>query len=400
MSKPQKANGRERYRILFITPWYPNFEATDGMFVQELARAVQSYHDVIVLHHVGKNSKLRGLTHIEQDRAFTKESGITVYRFWYREMPIPHTSYLFFGFWSLYQAFRSISKNHGRPELIHVHVYAFGALAILLGKIFNIPIIITEHSTSVLQHHLTPMQKRLARFAFTNANFVLPVSESLQRAIHVYGKNINSHVVPNVVNPEIFYPAAPCPNCSSIKKHELLFVGSLGKFHKKGIPYLLQALHRLQHRDDWHMTIVGDGISKQDYEQLSIELKLAKRVSFLGTKSQQDVAELMRNCAFFVLPSRVETFGVVLIEALSSGKPVIATLIDGPREFVTEEVGLLVAPEDEIRLAEVIDKMLDSYQNYEPDNLSAYVKERFGPETVADQVNQVYTQVLTPYIQR
>lgn len=362
------------------------------MFVQEFARAAQLYNDVTVLHHAGKRSDIKGMWAIKQetDRSLTK--GIPTYRFWYRRSPIPDTSFLLFGFWSLLQAFRSIRGRGFIPDILHVHVYAFGALAVILGKYFGVPVAITAHSSTVAKNQLNRRQQLLARIAFNGADVVLPVSDMLRQAIRQNGCKGRLQVLPNVVDTNIFYPR----HCdySEQRLKQILFVGSLESSHKKGIPYLLEALTELkQERADWHLHIIGDGDAKAWYEMAVDDFKLCSSVTFHGFKSKLEVAKSMGRCDFFVLPSVIETFSVVLIEALASGKPVVATTSGGPDEFITQEVGILVPPKNVEALRNAINYMLDHYVDYSPTKLADYVNQRFSHKVVGSMLNEVYRQL-------
>jgi L-malate glycosyltransferase len=103
----------------------------------------------------------------------------------------------------------------------------------------------------------------------------------------------------------------------------------------------------------------------------------------------------MRNCDFFVQPSLQETFGVVYIEAMACGKPVIATNAGGPEEIVSDETGILVPPEDVEALKEAINYMLDNHANYCSEKIAAYARERFSYETVGKLLDKVYESVLS-----
>jgi glycosyltransferase involved in cell wall biosynthesis len=378
-----------RLTVLFITPWYPTKEIPAGMFVQEFARAVHLYNDVVVLHHAGKRKDLKKVWHVEPENDSSITKGIPTYRFWYRESPVPQTSFMFFGLWSLLQAFRYIVRQGYLPDIIHVHVYAFGALAIFLKKLYAIPVVITEHSSSILQKNLNLRQKFLAQFAFQRADAVLPVSQSLRQAVENYGVNKYCQVVPNVVDTQLFKPDQLIPPKEKTK--QVLFVGRLDSCQKKGILYLLRALAQLrQKRNDWQLDIVGDGAARPKYEQMAEDLGIYRKVAFHGHKFKDDVAQFMRQCDFFVLPSLTETFSVVLIEALSCGKPVITTYSGGPEEFVTKDVGLLVEPGDTLALMQAIDHMLDHYTEYSPEQLANYVRQRFSYEIVGRILDNVY----------
>jgi glycosyltransferase involved in cell wall biosynthesis len=102
----------------------------------------------------------------------------------------------------------------------------------------------------------------------------------------------------------------------------------------------------------------------------------------------------MRKSALLVLPSRAESFGAVLVEALACGTPVVATRCGGPEDIVSDEVGTLVPPEDENALAEGIGRILQRRGMYNPERLRTYALERFSWERVANDTVNVYQQAL------
>ena len=97
----------------------------------------------------------------------------------------------------------------------------------------------------------------------------------------------------------------------------------------------------------------------------------------------------------FVLPSLFETFAAVAAEALASGTPVLATRCGGPEEFITDEVGMLVAPGDEEALYRGLDHMLNNLERYSPEYIQHYAHERFSAERVGEQLHATYLACLT-----
>ena len=232
----------------------------------------------------------------------------------------------------------------------------------------------------------------MAWLAFRQAKLVLPVSFALQKAIERYGIRAHFRVVPNAVDTALFFPPANRPHDHNSKR--MLFVGLLDSDHKKGVTFLLQALAQLrQQRDDWRLDLVGDGPARGEYERLAVDLRLSDKVTFHGLKSHQEVAGFMRQMDFFVLPSLVETFSVVTAEALATGMPVVATRSGGPEEFVTEEVGMLVAPGDVEALAVALHEMLDRFQDYRSETICNYARERYSHEVVGRMLHDVYLEV-------
>ncbi|MFA5131342.1 MAG: glycosyltransferase family 4 protein [Patescibacteria group bacterium] len=130
-------------------------------------------------------------------------------------------------------------------------------------------------------------------------------------------------------------------------KLNLLFVGGLDSAHYfKGVSVLLNALVVVSDRR-WHLRIVGDGNLRADYEALSRKLKLNGQIEFAGNLSETDLIRSFQNADLFILPSinSNEAFGLVLIEALACGVPVIASNLPGVRSvFSDHEQGLLIEP--------------------------------------------------------
>src|SRR5690606_9435676 len=106
-------------------------------------------------------------------------------------------------------------------------------------------------------------------------------------------------------------------------------------------------------------------------------------VTFLGKLSRGEVRMALSNCNAFVLPSRFETFGVVLVEALAMGVPVIATRCGGPEDIVTENTGVLVPVDDRQALAEALESVLLSPDKWDRDTIREDCRARFGAAAIS-----------------
>ena len=211
----------------------------------------------------------------------------------------------------------------------------------------------------------------------------------MQEAIQGYGIRSRFQIIPNVVDTHLFR-SDPTPNMKSPVKR-LLVVSLLDSNHKKGIPYLLHALARVRSkRDDWYLDIVGDGPARIEYERLVEELGLAEKVIFHGIRSKREVAEFMRKADLFVSPSLVETFSVVVAEALATGIPVLTTRSGGPEEFVTDNVGMLIPPGSVEALYTGLNYMLDNLPLYSHYFISQYASKLFSPERVGMSLHTIY----------
>ena len=380
-----EVSDKKRLKTLFIAGWYPTKKnPVSGVFIREHAKAVSLYNDVVVLYSGRIDYSTKNDYRIEDN----VEDGIRTLRLHYRKSLIPKTTY-FIHLWSVFKGFRKLMHEGWKPDIIHAHVFSAGVPAVILGKIYKIPVVITEHYTKIATHSLKLIEKIKVRFAMNRANFILPVSRDLKQALQEH-YNIKSKfiVVPNVVNTDMFYPLKSFHRQNNKKR--MLSVCILSP--RKGIDYLLKSLYQLkQKRQDFNLDIVGDGPNRKEYEELTKKLDLDKIVKFYGR--QLEIVSFMRNCDFFVLPSLYENFGVVYIEAMACGKPVIATNAGGPREIVNEDVGIMVPPKDVKALKGAIEYMLDNYQSYSPEKIAQFARERFGYESVGQRLDEIYKEV-------
>ena len=374
------------HKILFLPSWYPSKEdPTNGIFIKEHAKAVSLHNEVVVLYNEGHDKNLKKIWHIISDK---KENGIRTIRIKDKKSLIPKISYFFY-LWSIKQAFKKLLGQGWKPDIIHAHIYIAGVLAVLLGKKYKIPVIISEHFSWFPRHKLSSFDRIRAGFAMKRAKIILPVSKNLKEAIESYGIKNKFKIVPNVVNFQIFYP---CLYHSRENKKKILFVGVLRPV--KGVPYLLQSLSQLkQKRQDFVLDIIGDGPNENEYKELVQKLAISNFVRFHGLKPKEEIAKFMRNCDFFVSSSLWENLPCVLIEAMASGLPIVASKVGGVPEIINKKVGVLTPPKDVDELAKAIDYMLDHYKDYSPQRISEHAKSKFSYETVGKTLDQIYREI-------
>jgi glycosyltransferase involved in cell wall biosynthesis len=119
-----------------------------------------------------------------------------------------------------------------------------------------------------------------------------------------------------------------------------LFVGDI-RTPRRNLDSILKALVKVP---ELHLVVIGS-IQGSPYPRLAAQLAVQKRVHFLGYR--QDVSEVMKACDFFVFPSRYETFGLVVLEAMAAGLPVVTASTTGAAELVTSESGIVLSDPDD-----------------------------------------------------
>lgn len=189
------------------------------------------------------------------------------------------------------------------------------------------------------------------------------VNSGAVRQRFAWGSDDRVRCIHNGVDTERFAPRAASPECRAamgLADRDRVVV-SVGRFVAyKGYEELLHAAALLHQRDAGiHWILVGDGELRPDMMRQSKELGLDRHVHFTGW--QADIREVLALADLFVLPSRGEHFGRVLIEAMAMGKAVVATDAGGVPEIVRHgETGWLVKPGQPERLAEAVGELLDN----------------------------------------
>lgn len=140
------------------------------------------------------------------------------------------------------------------------------------------------------------------------------------------------------------------------------FILAVGRLvQNKGFDDLILSLKELKEEySDVHLVIAGAGPALVELEALTTRHQLSERVHFVGRQNRGSITNLFNKCMFFVLPSHVEPFGIVCIESMRAGKPVVAANTGGPPEFINNELnGLLYAPRNVNSLAAALNRLCE-----------------------------------------
>ena len=129
-------------------------------------------------------------------------------------------------------------------------------------------------------------------------------------------------------------------------------------------------------------------------QELISELKLGNNVVMMGQMTRDKIAEILSASDCFVLPSKLETFGVVYIEAMACGLPIIATKCGGPDSFVNEDNGVLIPVDDEGALISAFREMAANIDRYNKKEIASMASDNFSPEVIANKLINIYTTLL------
>ncbi len=365
---------KRRLRILIVPQWYPSErDPVGGIFIADQARAAALHHDVTVLVPGRPDAQPSGH---QDDGVQTlallrpgRDSG---------NQPLARLR-------QIDSAIRHLVKNDARPDVIHAHTFSAGALSVLIGLRWRLPVIVSEHHTDLIEHLVVGWNERVARFAYSRAGLVCPVSEPLARSITELEPRARCDVVENVVEVDRFAMARPhTPRTSQ----RLLTVAGLVR--QKGLPFLLDALRELVREfPDATLDIVGDGPDRETLQSLASDLP----VTFSGARTRNEVAARMHAADALVMPSLVETFGIAAVEGLAASLPVIVTDAFPVADLIAENGGIVVPTADADALRHAMAAILTDRPILGP-HVSGELRARFGPDAIGARWDSVYRRVI------
>jgi glycosyltransferase involved in cell wall biosynthesis len=201
-------------------------------------------------------------------------------------------------------------------------------------------------------------------------------------------------VMPNMVNRQFL--ECPLPTKSGTQPFCFLNVATLDT--KKRQENLIAAFAtEFRNDDSVQLVIAGDGPERQNLQELAQRSGVSDRIHFLGKLTRMGVLNAMSHASAFVLSSRYETFGVVLIESLALGVPVIATRCGGPESIVQEGDGVLVPVDDVPALAAAMRQLYQSHEEYDAEGIRERCRARFSEQVVSSMLMDRYNRVLSDH---
>ncbi len=394
-------------RLLILPSWYP---PRGGYFFREhsLALAAEGL-DVTVMATIQTSMRKHGLINyiIGKDipRTNTDITNIPgsfseVFRP-YRTIPFLNKANAFGWIRNAITMTETWIRKNGTPDLIQAHssIWA-GVAAARIKNRHGIPYVLTEHrsrfvnNTTEAQKMFLPWHDPLLQEAFANASRIVTVSRSLQNKIlSITGKDIQQGIsaIPNMVDTKFFNPSLkPIPD----KPFTFFCLAHLEPV--KGIDTLIDAMKLLTHdkMTPCHLFIGGHGSQRQALEEQTARLGLQQRITFCGALSRDEVKQHLHHAHAFVLPSRFEAFGVVFIEAMACGLPVIAARSGGPESFISDDYGIIVDPNQPSQLAEAMRHMTQHYNGYDRNAIWTNTINKYSPKAIATKYVRLYHQIL------
>ena len=377
----------------FFTPY-------GGEFCLEQSRALASLgHDVTIIANVQLSIKRSLIRYLFNDtsRKVVLTDRVKIIRNEMRGMPLAvrHN----FKQWvkTVEKMFADYVKMYGKPDIIHAHCAKWaGFTADILSRKYNVPFVITEHLPSMILreelgedgkgHWQTPLLKQ----TYMNADIVIPVAEELVDDISVYfGKDYKWKSISNVIDTD-FYSYKQ----RDFSRRPFRFCCLAMYIPRKGYDVLFDAFDRLSKRcKDVELHIAGRYTDDKKCLDDRSKMLFGQNVFLYGELDKHLVRRLIHRCDCLVLASRSEAQPLVLLEAMSTGIPFIATECTPKSERINK--GCHIVPIDDAEA--LAEKMFEVCSNYDYDgkSLRQDIVNLASPEAVGKKLESLFKDIIT-----
>ncbi|MFC2021451.1 glycosyltransferase family 4 protein [Chloroflexota bacterium] len=388
-------------KIAFITFEYPPFvHGGAGVYADNLTRELAKLgHEIHVI-----------TTRVAGSDKESNVDGLFIHRLRFINKPFLSTaSFWFF----LRKEFPAIVRQVGGFDIVHGN----GVSDFSLGQkeVSSVRVSTVHHLSQTtikalkmgLLHRIRNIRGEVGIVPFMQpiyirrADRIIAVSQfTRQNIIDIFGiSESKTEVIHHGVHPgDFIHPEesmANLRNTLGIKSLPMiLFVGRLSP--RKGTDVLLKAMPHVLREMEVKLVLAGSG-NQQDYQQLARTLGISDKLSFLGRVPGDTLRLLYSSCDLFVLPSRLEGLGIVILEAMAAGKPIVATNVGGIPELIESgQNGILVEADEEEKLASAIIKVLsdNSLARAIGENNKKEARECYSWEVAARKTESLYNDLV------
>jgi len=379
--------------ILIIPSWYPNsYNKLNGIFFKEQAEALAKTDNkvgVLAITQVTIQDILKNKKISFENKKFIENNVITYQKDYfilpklYRKFELCRKRRL-----SIFKKiFKKYITQEGIPDIIHLHSFFYGNLAMWIKKEYGIEYIITEHSSSFARNMLSEKELLYATKVFSNAAYRIAVSKEFTVLLNKLTKN-DFVYIPNIVNVDSF-------NIKDKKNSDIfkfINVGSLlpNKNHK----LLIDAFEKsFKGKNNIQLIIVGYGVMYNELNRYISNKGLTKQIQLIGKADRKRLIKLLQESNAFVLSSDYETFGVVIIEAMACGLPIVSTKSGGPESIITSEDLGLLCDNNINSLSNAMNILYNNINIYNPNQIRTYAIKNFSEAVVVRKILDIYNKV-------
>jgi glycosyltransferase involved in cell wall biosynthesis len=377
------------YHILIISNGFPNyFNQLDGIFYFDQAKALkQTFPNLKIgflsVNPVGVKDFLRRPNIFKLGSKTFLNSDVEFNVLHYLNLPFINNFDVKMTCWLIPKLFKRYITKFGKPQIIHVHGFEAGKASIEIKNKYQIPFVITEHSSKFINNKLTIEQRQIANDVFKNSSHNIAVSNYFARRLE------SMFNVPFVTIPNMVKTNEIISEDNVTKQYKIISIGTFND--NKNQILLLQALAK--HRFG-KILLVGKGPNETTLRSFAKDNNLEKDVDFLPFQPRKELFKLIKQAFCLAITSHHETFGVVAIEAMACGVPVISTKAGGPSDIVINDFNGYITESNPDSFYEAYCKVSENLVKFAPMTLKDYVEKHFSEKAISMQLLTAYKIII------
>lgn len=368
-------------KVLMMVSWYSPKNAdvfTAGVFHYEQSIALQKYCDIRLYYPFDAD--------LTENYSAEDEKGLFTYRTKMSKSRI-------FRMLNIIRDFKRIKKEYN-PDILHAHVAGMaGKFAVILSKLYKIPLMVTEHNPIELSGLDNPRQKKNTEKVYVKSLKNICVSKDSAVRLKEIFPAAEFEVIHNgIIDPKTIhfdenkYRVEGKINCS--------IVAAFYSKDIKGYQYLIPAIKELKDKGyDICLHICGGGEYMQEYVELSKNLELEDNCTFYGSCEKNKVYSIMSQMDFGISASIFECAGVSVQEMMLVGKPLVVTKSGGANSLVTEDTAIVVDRHSVSALVKGIEDMINRLNTFDSEKIKKYAYENFEIDMVSKKYMEKYNEL-------
>ncbi len=381
----------KKLNILFLCSWFPNPEnKSNGIFIKHHAQVLALQHNVTVLF-------AKSIDNITKDYSNTvSENNYTEHCLFYpklkKEIPLLSSIKKYLAYLTHYKTLLNKVQNDNSFDVIHLNTIFPAVIPTfyVLKKYPKAKLFITEHWSGYYPedgNYKGFLIKFFTKKIIKKATAVFVINNRLQSAMQAHQLTANYELINNTVNTTVFKPINSETNSNSLR---ILHVSSLVN-REKNILGIISIIEKLKENNiDCSLTIVGENKQEQPvYEKIISDKKLTNTITFVGYKTQTEIATYLNNNDVFLLFSNFEGMPNVILEALACGLPVITTNVGMVTTMIPEKMGVILKTNS-------IKECVNELQQYNRANFSdketmhQHIVTHYSATAVCNQITSLY----------
>lgn len=380
--------------IMVIPSWYASSRnKVHGSFFKEQFKALSNagikvtvaYNEIWPITMFGKIKEKRGIQYAVEDN-------LNTYR--YKDFNyFPKNPMMFRSFNKrMDRLYKEIVKKEGKVDIIHAHSAFWGGIAAqYISSKYKIPLVLTEHSSLKYAKYVKESYKKYIFKSYDEADVLIAVGNGLKQEMEDYTAN-NIRVINNMVDLGRFKLNTEDINDEEAQENFRLFSCAFLE-EGKGMENLIEAFSASFKGTNAVLNIGGDGSLKGKLRKMIDENGMENQIFLLGALSRDEVCSEMQKCNCFVLASEHETFGVVYIEAMACGKPVIGTFNGGADDIIKDYNGIIIEKNNIDQLKEALIRMKRSYRTYDKNEIREKTILSYSEKVLVEKLKGVYKEI-------